>query len=240
MKRFMCVVCAIFMCIGCFAKTIRWHVGGSVYTTTCNSGDSVTPPTAPSENGYSFVEWIPYQQIEYLESTGTQWIDTGFYPNEHSLMEIKFICRRGGVAYIKEPSVSNAWGIWNTSEAKTNLYYPGTDIFPSDISSQQPNIVILGPVSTTVNQVTSEHNNTVFQYNSTSVGLFTAWDNGRHLDYCRGRIYYAKFYKDNVLVHNFVPVRDKNDVVCMYDKVTQRFFYNQGTGQFVAGPVVSE
>ena len=39
---------------------------------------------------------------------------------------------------------------------------------------------------------------------------------------------------------NGKPVLDKNGIPCMYDKVTDQFFYNQGTGQFIAGPVVTE
>ena len=54
----------------------------------------------------------------------------------------------------------------------------------------------------------------------------------------KAKIYYLKMYESNSLVLDLIPVKDKNDVVCMYDKVSDTFFYNQGTGNFIAGPEV--
>ena len=54
------------------------------------------------------------------------------------------------------------------------------------------------------------------------------------------RLYYFKLYNDGVLIRNFIPVLDKNGTPCMYDKVTGQFFYNAGTGNFIAGPVITE
>ena len=33
-----------------------------------------------------------------------------------------------------------------------------------------------------------------------------------------------------------IPVKDENDVVCMYDKISDTYFRNAGTGDFIAGP----
>ena len=53
------------------------------------------------------------------------------------------------------------------------------------------------------------------------------------------RIYNISFRTaNNILVRDFIPVLDKDGVPCMYDKVTVQFFYNQGTGQFIAGPAL--
>lgn len=62
--------------------------------------------------------------------------------------------------------------------------------------------------------------------------------NGSSLN--NGRLYYFRLYENNVLVRDFIPCRmlDTN-TVCLYDKVTDTFFTNAGTGTFVAGPEVS-
>ena len=54
------------------------------------------------------------------------------------------------------------------------------------------------------------------------------------------KIYYFQIYDNDTLVRDFVPVLDYNGVPCMFDKVTETFFYNQGTGDFIAGPIVAE
>lgn len=51
------------------------------------------------------------------------------------------------------------------------------------------------------------------------------------------RIYSLQIKKAGVLVRDFIPVLDKNSVPCMYDKVSYRLFYNQGSGQFSYGEI---
>ncbi len=40
------------------------------------------------------------------------------------------------------------------------------------------------------------------------------------------------------IIQRLIPVLDNNNVACMYDEVTGAFFYNAGSGSFTAGPVV--
>ena len=60
-----------------------------------------------------------------------------------------------------------------------------------------------------------------------------------------GRTWYAgtamgtsALYDNDVLVRDFIPVLDSNGTPCMLDKVEGKFYYNQGTGQFIAGPAI--
>ena len=47
------------------------------------------------------------------------------------------------------------------------------------------------------------------------------------------RLYYLKMYTDGVLVRDFVPAkRDSDSVIGLWDKVTETFFENIGTGAF--------
>jgi hypothetical protein len=61
MKKFLCLICTIFVACGASAdtETLTWYVDGTTYdTTTCQSGgDVVLPATAPSKAGYTFVGW---------------------------------------------------------------------------------------------------------------------------------------------------------------------------------------
>ena len=239
MKRFVLIMLSIFTCAIANAEqiTINWLNEDKTtnQTTSCTIGGDVILPYTPTKYGYTFQGWIAnYIPIEYLESTGTQWIDTGFYPNNNSSMEIKF------VAYITESNVQGAWGIWNSSGSQTIIYYPSFSYKAFSINTTTPNTVILAPNRVTVNQTLSEHARVIFQYKLNSVGLFTAFENDSHLDYCAGKIYYAKFYNEDILVRDFIPVLDLHGTPCMYDKVTRQFFYNQGTGNFIAGPIINE
>ena len=50
------------------------------------------------------------------------------------------------------------------------------------------------------------------------------------------RIYYFKLYNNGTLVRDMIPVLDPNGIPCMFDKVEYKFYYNQGTEGFIAGP----
>ena len=49
------------------------------------------------------------------------------------------------------------------------------------------------------------------------------------------QVYGAKITLNNELVRDYIPVLDKNGVPCLYEKVERKFYYNQGTGDFLYG-----
>ena len=51
-----------------------------------------------------------------------------------------------------------------------------------------------------------------------------------------GNVYYSTFYNaDSVIIQDLRPCIDPQGVVCFYDLVTRKYFYNQGTGTLKAG-----
>ena len=97
MKKFLLTLCAIFMCIGAIAETINLHWlndNGTTYTeSTCTVNDDlIIPTTPPTKYGYTFTGWglLPFTPIEYLESTGTQYIDTGVIADENTQIQLNF------------------------------------------------------------------------------------------------------------------------------------------------------
>ena len=95
MKKFLLTLCAIFMCTIARSDeiTINWlNTDKTIdHTTTCTIGGDVILPQTPYKYGYTFNGWgANYIPIEYLESTGTQWIDTGYYPDKYTGVNTKF------------------------------------------------------------------------------------------------------------------------------------------------------
>ena len=57
---------------------------------------------------------------------------------------------------------------------------------------------------------------------------------------CSAKLYNVKFYKNGDMVFNGIPAkRNSDNVVGMYDTVTDTFFTNAGTGTFTAGPEIN-
>lgn len=71
------------------------------------------------------------------------------------------------------------------------------------------------------------------------LGAYTYADGSAATEYTiratKLKCHYLKVERNGELAIDLIPVVDNNGVVCMYDKVSGEFFYNQGTGEFIAG-----
>ena len=158
--------------------------------------------------------------VDWIESTGTQWIDTETIPELGYKAEIKF---QATVA----PTSSESWiyGVWATEGYRCGLTTSGFDISRGFTYSQTSNYT---EITTAIGE-----NNT--QDYSISAYLFSQNENGTAM-YTIGskyKLYYCKIYSsDNVLIRNFKPCKDSAGIFCLYDTVTKKYFYNKGTGYF--------
>ena len=248
MKRFL-ILLSILFCTTVFAHTIEWYVGDNLLsTTTCESGDNITPPTAPTKYGYHFKEWRVYkQQIEYLGNTGTQYIDTGVNAKNGLYIEIIFsfndysnqcvICARGlndirfwpAMVYNGHFEITigpDRDNIGFRIQSKYKLYFDTSSSGWSAILKDEGNVVL-----------TTASGNEVVDLNR-NLFLFANNNYGSIQYPMNGKIYSVKIYSTNTIVRDFIPVLDFNDTPCMYDKVEGKFYYNAGTGQFIAGPAI--
>ena len=172
-----------------------------------------------------------YTELEYIESTGTQWIDTGVSEQTVTNLEIDFETSNStstnGFIFV------NGTSQVGVRDARYGLSSPGR----YTITESKNNVSVW--------VVKNETNGTTFtnmQYASSStLALFNLMNATGTIGsyYCKDlKIYYFKAYNGNTLVQHLVPAKNSSGVVGMYDTVGNRFYTNQGTGEFIAGPVV--
>ena len=53
-----------------------------------------------------------------------------------------------------------------------------------------------------------------------------------------GKLFSLKFYSNDNLILNLIPVIDIAGEVCLYDKVNSKYYHNKGTGNFIAGEAI--
>ncbi len=188
----------------------------------------------------------------YLESTGTQWIDTNCSaPNgfmaQMSLQVLKpqqSLNRAVPIVGAHEPTAPykrndlvhrsyfeiGADGVYNT-----NLYIDYTKKYEIEFSTIEKNLYFLNADLSLYNSKAGYERsiNTLFLF---SVNTYN-WVNN-----FIGKIYFTKIYKNSVLVRHFVPVPcglKIGDFVVpsngMWDIVEQKFYGNMGTGDFIYG-----
>ena len=217
------------------------------------------PSTPPERTGYTFVGWtvskaipIEYTELEYIESTGTQYIRTGVYQNT----SLKIIESYASIAFSAIPTTRIAVG--GFSGATDNYWGTQPNGGNGAVFQNGVNNVSIGTYPISINTKYDVYNKLVNRalvqisgtcaflkvyLNNTLVedlGAYLNFDNSELGIYgYNTRIYYYRVLFDGELVFNAFPVRRNSDnVVGLYDSVTKQFLTNAGTGTFIAGPVV--
>ena len=224
---------------------VRYYNGDTQLSApaTCSYGGDLILPTPPSRTGYNFVGWelkIPndYTRLQYIESTGTQYINTGVGVDDHNSFELSLaIINDNNIGSLYDYILSQGHNSLRRTDnriswfsANYNYHYTVEKFkFYKFNFGYNYMSVDNSPISGNPDTDNATGNNvTIFAINS-------SYD-----DNCVARIEYIKIWDNqNNLVRNFIPARRNSDnVLGMYDTVTGTFFTNSGTGTFIAGPDV--
>jgi hypothetical protein len=196
-------------------------------TATC----SVTQSRLPSA----------YQEVEWIWSSGSQYIDTGmqFTNNTNSEFDLAFTSNRSGWTWIiwaQKQNVNTSWAIWispssftyqqwsafgdwnstPTLDQKYHFNNSWSNIYIDDnlVKSIWSPWTFTTPVNWTIFKVNYQ-NSTWFYY------LLSA------------KLYSCKIYESSTLVRDFVPCyRIADSVIWLYDVVNDTFYTNAGSWTF--------
>ena len=167
---------------------------------------------------------------KYLESTGTQYIDTGIIPGVGYTAEVDF-----QATYIPggdgESWVLSVFDMNATGYPRMRVGIVGGAYWTSDANAFT--------FSGSVGERTIAKNGSVSRSGCTlSLYLFAAHERTgvAHLANSRYRLYSCKIYDaSGNMLRDFRPCYDPDGIACLYDKVEKKYYYNQGTGEFIAG-----
>lgn len=178
-----------------------------------------------------------YTQLEYIESTGTQYIDTGVKPTSGIDVEIDFqlnmtngwACVFGGR---DSSSNSNAVALW-LNDTSTFAFYRNVvnSTFPSTIStSARHHFKCTGNTANIDGNTVSVTDSTFTGTNS--IYLFAVNDAGSTYRFSKCKLYSCKIYDNGTLIRDYVPCLNAEGVAGLYDLVERKFYGNSGTGEF--------
>lgn len=177
-----------------------------------------------------------YTQLEYIQSSGTQYVDTGVKPDQTYTLEVKYQTVQtsaGGISVSDQSWQSNGFGIWcnavvfgNQTSQDVTLY--GAD--PIEVTLNQGGLVVNGEQVWTPTAATfmAAANMTICALNR----------NGSIAEKLTGKIYYVRLFSNGQAVRDFVPCKNSSGAVGLYDIVGGQFYANAGTGSFTAGPEI--
>lgn len=176
-----------------------------------------------------------YQEVEYIASSGTQWIDTGITPNSNTLCKIKFMNLEVTGNTIFGYSSGNELRFFNNSSA----YY--FDLGSSRINGGTCYANTLQEIELGNYYVKNIATSATIISGSTLsfTGEKTITLNGSS-NCSKNRWYYVQIYNGSDLVCNLIPCyRISDSVAGMWNNVSKTFLTNQGSGSFTVGADVT-
>lgn len=183
--------------------------------------------------------------IEYIQSSGTQYINSNFIPKATTRTIMK-----------AEPMAWSAWSAFfgtrnTTSPAASQAYIAAvpaatlyrSDYFGSSLTAETPTIMQITNIDK--NKNICSFNNIMITNTSSTVNATTNMfllalnDVGTAKYFLSAKLYSCQIYDGNTLVRDFIPIKTTTNIYGLWDKVNKVFYPNAGTGTFTGGPAIT-
>lgn len=187
--------------------------------------------------------------LDYMESTGSQYIDTGISITS----ALSFECEwektatgaglNGSYYYINSTTKAFCFGLYSNEKLYVGVGSTTDTTVTGSLNTKYKTIGNSTSMTTYQNDVSKVSVTSTLVENGLNFYLFATHRNQGNIEtgyYGQYKIYSCKLYENNILVRDFVPALDKNGIACLYDKVNNKKYYNQGTGEFISGTETGE
>ena len=184
--------------------------------------------------------------VEYIESTGTQYIDTRIVPTSKcaAQWDIQVVNYNDGSMGVYQSAVMFYINLYaNKLYPRYSKFAPYTGALnPNDgWSAKGENIVTYANGEITINGVVaySGINVDALDYMTKSIILFAYMRSNQVTGFTKARLYKFKIWDSDTDLIDLLPVRigsGEEAVGAMYDLVSNQLFYNAGSGKFLIGP----
>lgn len=189
-------------------------------------------PTIPDD-------FADFTQLEYIETTGTQYIDTGFRPNQNTRVVADFRASAANrhVFGARTSFPNNAFVLFWVSNASYCIQVNNSTFNGGSFDTSARCTADMTASAFKINGVTkATYSVSAFQ---TEYNLYIAsCPNSSESENMPGRYYSCQVYDNGRLIRDYVPCVDASGEAGMFDLVNSRFYRNAGTGSFIAGPVL--
>lgn len=188
-----------------------------------------------------------YKRLEYIQSTGTQYVNTGFVPDQDSriVLSVYFPIQNSNQFLFGARNDSNgtstmrsfSLNVYNTFY-RTHYNSKWID-YSSSISFSEKFVVDKNKNVTTLNgENVVSHTYAEFK-SPVKLTLLAVNTNGTISGYAIAKLYSCQIYDNGTLVRDYIPCQKPDGTIGLWDEVNSVFYGNAGTGTFIAGPVVT-
>lgn len=161
-----------------------------------------------------------YRKLEYIQSSGKQYIDTGVIVKDITEIKVDF---QAVTILSGENQYASSWVDYSNHiqiGISGNTFIDSGGVTYSQTSSVTARTQAVGVPLGVVNL---------------HLYLFAQSESTGALHYSSGRIFSCQITTADGLVRNFVPCKNPDGVIGMYDVVNDKFYQNSGSDTFIAG-----
>ena len=182
-----------------------------------------------------------FTEVEWIQSSGTQYIDSGFKPNQNTKIE----------ADVKITNTS--CHVFGARNSYLNKAFALFWLSNSDLAVQVANQTFNGGTFDTSARHTVTMTATELRIDGTATATYSASDfqceqnawlmscySSSASEYAQGQLFSAKIYDGDSLIREFIPCKNPSGTAGLYDLVGGEFYGNFGTGSFTAGAEVGK
>ena len=183
--------------------------------------------------------------IEYIQSSGTQYIDSNFIPKAttRTIMKAEPMSWSTWSAFFgtRNATFPTASQAYNAAIPAATLYR--SDYFGSSLTAETPTVMQITNIDK--NKNICSFNNIMITNTSSTVNATTNMfllalnDVGTAKYFLSAKLYSCQIYDGNTLVRDFIPVKTTTNIYGLWDKINKVFYKNAGTGTFTGGPAVT-
>lgn len=183
-----------------------------------------------------------YKRLEYIKSGGTQYVKTGFVPNQDT--RIVYDCYRETAS-----AAEHFFGVrtGNTTKNAFNFYIynsgwrSGYNSTTTSVNGPSTGRYLIDK-DKNVTYINGETLGTATYASFTSGGeayLFAMQNVGSGIAYGSHRLYSCQIYDNGTIIRDYIPCQTTAGEIGLWDDVNSVFYGNAGTGTFTAGPGIA-
>ena len=201
-------------------------------------------------NGYyiphqyrNFTEVTNYEGVEsYLQSNGSQYIDTGYKPNSNTrvIMDCELeAVPSSQVFFFGSRNAATGLGRYGVTVTYPNPHlrfvygsntfdnFTGLEVVGRHKIDANKNDCTIDGVTGTISGNLGNCNYNMLLFACDTGGTVGLWSSIK--------LFACQIYDNDALIRDFIPSTDADNVACLYDNVSKEYYYNQGEGAFIYG-----
>ena len=189
-----------------------------------------------------------YKRLEYIQSSGTQYVDTEFRPKNTTKVMIDFqvtaqpkshqiifgerTSYRDADQFVLGYTGHKSPAVWRSDFGSSQVSFPSTVLWSTRMTAVQN-----GP-DCTLDGTAVKNSSAVFS-STHNLFLLANNDNETAAGHISAKLYLCQISDGEKIARFFIPCQTAGGEIGLWDDVNGVFYGNAGTGTFEAGPVVA-